>query len=336
MFIIRFLLLTALFILTSCNKNCIDNEVDLEAINLNIKFEHLEKDLFSDKINPLSKHNFLLKKYGTLYELFYAQMLNEGNPYNEKAPAILNNYINHSSTQEIYKETTTEFENFDSYENSITKAFKRVNYYFPDSSLPIITTYYSNFNANVIETNSRIAIGIEMYLGPENNIVKNLSPDYFPVFIKEKMKSDFLVTDVMHCFLHNRFYSSLGDDFISKIIALGKIMYLIEVMTPSSDENLKFRYSKDELAWCENNEMNIWELIVNGNLLYTKDKKEINPFISESPFTKGLPQESPSKVGVWLGYKIVKDYVEANCIDVLDLNLEKIVRKILKSYNPNE
>ena len=150
------------------------------------------------------------------------------------------------------------------------------------------------------------------------------------------MKSDFLVTDVMHCFLHNRFYSSLGDDFISKIIALGKIMYLIEVMTPSLDENLKFRYSKDELAWCKNNEMNIWKLIVNGNLLYSKDKKEINPFISESPFTKGLPQESPSKVGVWLGYKIVKDYVEANCVDVLDLHLEKNVRKILKSYKPNE
>ena len=336
MFIIRFLLITTLFILTSCTKNCIDNDVALEEINPNIKFEHLEKDLFSEQINALSKHNYLLNKYGSLYVLFYAQMLNEGDPYNEKAPTILNNYINHSSTQEIYKETTSDFKNFNEYEKSITKAFKHINYYFPDSSLPIITTFYSNFNANVIEVNNRIAIGLEMYLGPDNNVVKNLSPDFFPLFIKRKMKSDFLVTDVIHCFIHNRFYNNLGDDFISEIVALGKVMYLIEVMTPTIDEHLKFRYSKEELAWCENNEMNIWEVIINGNLIYSKDKKQITSFISESPFTKGLPQDSPSKVGVWLGYKIVKDYVESNCIDILDLHLEKDVRKILKSYNPNE
>ena len=101
----------------------------------------------------------------------------------------------------------------------------------------------------------------------------------------------------------------------------------MKLRTPAVDEHLKFRYSKEELEWCNSNEMNIWEVIINSNLLYSKDKKQITPFISEAPFTKGLPQESPSKVGVWLGYKIVKDYVEANCIDVLDFAIRKRCQK---------
>jgi hypothetical protein len=336
MFLIRFSLIATLFLLSSCNNNCVDLEIDLPKKNIAIKVDHLEEDLFSQATNSLSKHELLLKKYGTLYVLFYAQMLNEGDPYKDNAPTILNNYINHSSTQEIKKETKTQFKDFNPYKESIEKAFKYVNHYYPDSSIPIITTFYSNFNANVIEVNNRIAIGLEMYLGEENKVVKSLSPDFFPLFIKKKMNHEFLVTDVMHCYFHNRFYENLGDDFISEIISLGKIMYYIEATTPSVDEHLKFRYSKEELEWCNSNEMNIWEVIINSNLLYSKDKKQITPFISEAPFTKGLPQESPSKVGVWLGYKIVKDYVEANCIDVLDLQLEKDVRKILKSYKPNE
>ena len=64
---------------------------------------------------------FLLKKYGTLYVLFYAQMLNEGDPYKDNAPTILNNYINHSSTQEIKKETETQFKDFNPYKESIEK-----------------------------------------------------------------------------------------------------------------------------------------------------------------------------------------------------------------------
>ena len=70
--------------------------------------------------------------------------------------------------------------------------------------------------------------------------------------------------------------------------------------------------------------------------MYSKDQKKINQFISIAPYTKGLPKESPGAVGIWLGYKIVKDYVEANCVDIQDLVTEKNVRKILKAYHPNE
>ena len=82
--------------------------------------------------------------------------------------------------------------------------------------------------------------------------------------------------------------------------------------------------------------MNIWKRLINEKLLYSKDKKKIAQFTANAPFTKGLPEESPSMVGVWIGWQMVRDYVAENDVSVLDLLAEKDVRKILKSYNPDE
>ncbi len=336
MFIIRIVIISSIFFLVSCSKNCIDYNIDIEDQKIQIEYHNLDKELFSSKTENEAKHHYLIDKYDRLYSLFYAQMLNEGNPYSEKAPLRLKAFIEHPSTIEISSAINEEFSNFSTYTEKINTAFKHFNYYFPDSSLPSITTMYSNFNANTIEVDNTIAIGLEMYLGKENNIIKSLPSDYLPQFIKQKMNPNYIVSDVMHCLLHNRFYTPLGEDFISEIVSLGKINYLIEVMTPVEKEHLKFRYTEEELNWCRENEKNIWETVVNQNLLYSKDQKKINQFISIAPYTKGLPKESPGAVGIWLGYKIVKDYVEANCVDIQDLVIEKNVRKILKSYHPNE
>ena len=41
-------------------------------------------------------------------------------------------------------------------------------------------------------------------------------------------------------------------------------------------------------------------------------------------------------VGVWIGWQMVRDYVEDTGASIVDLLAETNHRKILKSYNPNE
>ena len=106
-------------------------------------------------------------------------------------------------------------------------------------------------------------------------------------------------------------------------------------MMPNEEEYLKIKYTADELSWCKENESNIWQTIINQEILYSKDIKIINNFIGDAPSTKGLPSESPSRVGSWLGYRIVTDYANKNCASLEEVIKEKNVRKILKSYKPN-
>ena len=329
------IIISFFFILNACSSDCINLDIDVNNINIELKTERMEKVLFDrNQKNIFDKHRLLLNKYYNLYSLFFSRMINEGNPRDKDAHLKLSPFLSDSSILLTYNNIDTQFKDFKSYTKKLESAFKHYKYYFPDSSLPIITTFYSNFNATVIELDSRLCVGLDMYLGADNEIVKMLSPRALPQFIKDKMDSKYLVSDIMFGFLFNRYSQKLGDDFLSEIISQGKTLYLLNAMMPDEEEYIKIKYTADELLWCKENESNIWQTIINQEILYTKDIKTINNFIGDAPSTKGLPDESPSRVGSWLGYKIVTDFANKNCSSLEELINEKNVRKILKSYNP--
>jgi hypothetical protein len=252
------------------------------------------------------------------------------------ASNYLEKFIGNKDMQNFYLEIDTKFNDFSAYESEFTDAFKHYKYYFPDSTIPEIVTFYSNFNANAFPLGNQLGIGLDMYLGADNEIVKNIPTASLPQFIKDKMDSKFLVADGVKYWLFNRFFEEGNHDFLGEIISSGKIMYLMDAILPNKSDAIKIGYTEEELTWCESSEVNIWEILINEELLYSKDQKKIAQFTANGPFTKGLPEESPSMVGVWIGWQMVRDYVEDTGASIVDLLAETNHRKILKSYNPNE
>jgi len=55
-------------------------------------------------------------------------------------------------------------------------------------------------------------------------------------------------------------------------------------------------------------------------------------YFNEAPFTKGLPKESPDRLGQYIGWKMVRKYVEKHD----DITLEKLLKvpyaEIMQSY----
>jgi len=263
-------------------------------------------------------------------------MLGEGSVHDPMAPSYLEKFIGNEDMQSFYQEIDIKFHDFSVYEKEFTEAFKHYKYYFPDSTVPEIVTFYSNFNANAFPLGNQLGIGLDMYLGADNEIVKSIPTESLPQFIKDKMDSKYLVADGVKYWLFNRFFTDNNSDFLSEIISSGKIMYLTDGILTEKSDAIKMGYSEEELQWCKDSEANIWEILINEELLYSKDQKKIAQFTTSGPFTKGLPEDSPSMVGVWIGWQMVRDYVEDTGISVVDLLAETNYRKILKSYNPNE
>lgn len=330
------ILLMTVMVFTSCDSNPLD--VDVSGVEVDMEVDRMEQDLFSGGKDYMVLNEELRKKYGMLYDAFMIDMLGEVPPTNPQAPMALEDFATHPDMQQIYMEIDDEFHDFGVYESEIETSFKYYKYYFPDSLVPDLITFYSNFNANVFPYQDRIGIGLDMYLGADHELVKSLPNDIFPQYLKDKMNAGYMVADVMKAWLMNRFFEELhdGDDFLSSIITLGKIMYLLDAMLPFEEDYVKFGCSEEQMEWCRFHEKNIWKTIVDEQVLYTKDKAVILQYVSEGPFTKGMPHESPGRVGVWLGWQIVRDYVEQNEVGVLDL-LEPIGPKvILKSYSQGE
>ncbi len=332
-----FLMLSlSMFWFSSCSSNPLD--VDVSDIEVDMKVDRMEQELFASGKQFTVVNDELWSKYGMLYEAFLIDMLGEVPPNNPQAPVSLESFVNHPDMQKIYQDMKAEFSNFSSYEMQIEEAFKYYKYYFPDSLVPDLVTFYSNFNANVFPYQNRIGIGLDMYLGTDHELVTSLPNDIFPQYLKDKMDAKYLVADVMKAWLMNRFFDELqeGDDFLSSIVTLGKVMYLLDAMLPFEEDYIKFGCSAEQLEWCKYQEQNIWKTIVDEKVLYSKDKAVILQYVSEGPFTKGMPHESPGRVGVWLGWQIVRDYVEQNEVSVLELLKPIGPKVILKSYSQGE
>jgi len=49
---------------------------------------------------------------------------------------------------------------------------------------------------------------------------------------------------------------------------------------------------------------------VDMNLLHNRENHQLRKYLGEAPFIAGFPEGSPGRVGQWLGYQIVKDFME--------------------------
>ena len=190
------------------------------------------------------------------------------------------------------------------------KAFTYYHHYFPEKIVPSIAFYQTGFYAGVFPTDSVLGISLEMYLGPDEEVVKRLSPMDYPQYLKDKMDPQYIPIDAMFVWISNAMFSpeAYGNTFLSRVIYNGKMMYLLEALMPETSEQLRMKYSDEELAWCETNSRNIWKEVLDQQLLHSKDGMKIDHWIREAPFTKGLPDDSPPRVGLWLGLQIVKRF----------------------------
>ena len=270
-----------------------DPVADLNAIRID--------KLFSEKKTAYEVHNKLLN-YPELYENFFTIMLREGNKEDifsnqERVDSFtiptLNRFINDTNMQFIFQSIAKEFPNFDYYEKEISKGFARTQQLFKSKKSIEIGTFYSNFNATVLESDNIIWIGLDMYLGKDHPVVDLLPTSKIPQFYKDKMDKKYILSDVFFGYLMSYIYEPLGTDFLSRMLAYGKIAYIMTLILPDDAEENKFRYSKEELDWCIANESSIWHFIIDNKLLYSKDASKIDVFFSDGPYTKSLGKIPP-------------------------------------------
>ncbi|MDQ3101004.1 MAG: gliding motility lipoprotein GldB, partial [Bacteroidota bacterium] len=94
-------------------------------------------------------------------------------------------------------------------------------------------------------------------------------------------------------------------------------------------------FTTDQLAWVEANEYNIWKEIVSNDKLFSKKPDDIGQFLNDGPFTSGFPRESPGHIGEWIGYRMVRSYMEENPkMTFAQLFQIEDPREILKDYKP--
>lgn len=304
-----FLVVFVLFI-SSCKHDPLDADVSGVQIP-EIKINRLEQDVFNlDTADIKNASEKLQLKYGKFYAAFISRIINNGELHDSSYALRMKQFIYDRDMRETYETVQKIYPSTNFLRDQFSGVFKHYKYYFPEKKLPAITTMISGFNYAIVPLDSTLAIGLDMYLGSGSKFYQMLAlPRYKTLF----MNKENIVTDAVRVWTMNEFpYNMNKSDFLSQIVYFGKIMYLTDALIPNADDTLKIQYTSKQMEYCRQNEFNIWSYFAAQKLLYTTDQAEIMKFTAEGPFTSALSKESAPRIGYWIGWQIVRQYMKNN------------------------
>lgn len=238
---------------------------------------------------------------------------------------------------ELLYEVGKTFPNFDKETQDLELFFKHVKYYFPKASIPTIVTITSDvdYNNRVILADSLLIIGLDNYLGPDHKFYGGMQK-----YISFGLDKEYMVTDVAAAFA--KMVNPYPNDrtFLSQLIYYGKELYLKDKLLPLDTDAMKIGYSQEELDWAKANEEMIWRYFIERELLYSTDTKLAMRFLDQAPFSKfqlELDNESPGRIGRFIGWEIVRSFMEKNNVSLqqlLSLPAEEVFKR--SKYKPSK
>lgn len=222
-------------------------------------------------------------------------------------------------------------------EQIIEDAFRRLHAHFPDIDPPQLIWMHSGFNHAVYPTDSTLAVGLEWFLGPDHPIVSSLSPSAFPSYLRDRMDPERMAAEAVRGWLVVHFSKTLyqPETCADALLFWGKVLFLVDQILPTLPNPIWFDWSSEEWAWAEANERAVWLEMSQQDVLFNANAVAFSRWFTEGPFTRAaaIPQESPDRLGAYLGWRIVSDYAEQN----VSLSLPELLRfddsgQILSAY----
>lgn len=287
-----FLLFFATF---SCqNSTKVEKEISEIAVNLNIeRFDQLFANSDPSEL-PTLKQN-----YPFLFSKRYAD-------------SVWINRMSDSIQQLQNKAVDSVFDNFSSTESEIYNFYQHLKYYKKALKTPRVITVLSDvdYRNKVVVTDSIVLIALDTYLGAEHEFYSS-----FYDYIKQNLNKDQIVSDLAAAYAERLIYQPKRATFLEEMIYFGKQLYLKDLLIPFKENNEKIGYFPEQYEWAQDNEFYIWQYFVEKELLYETDRKLLARFIIPAPFSRfnlELDSESPGRLGQYIGWQIVKSYMENN------------------------
>jgi hypothetical protein len=302
------LILLAL-VLGSCGGND-PLRVDVSAITVPpVKIKRFDQDLFALAEGDLgAKTAAMIGRYGDFYEGYLANIVCKKGTKDSLYGRELMRYLSDQNIREVHAGVEKMYTDLGPEEEGLREAFRHYRYYFPNAALPVPVAAFTGFNYNIAVSDSIIAFSLEMYLGRDS---KFYDMAQFPMYQRRNMNRENIVPDFIKGWMMDRFQDkSKKADLMSEMIYQGRVVYLVEAMLPGAPDSLLLGFSESQLDWCRRNESNMWGFLLKNELLYSTSAMDIAQFTHEGPFTAGFVKESPARTGVWIGWQIVKKYMQ--------------------------
>jgi hypothetical protein len=303
-----------------------------KAKNVEIKILRYEQDLFS-----MDKNN-MAEGFKALYGKYPENIIANGAWENTEMIQSMKGYLNDPVIQEIYKDTQVQFADLSGLKSQLKSAMSIYLTHFPNDNVPDFCTLVSGINFEIPQVfgyDNTIFICLDMYLGKD---YKHYGQAGMPKYIAARCDKKYMATD---CFSKALVYRHLPDKtlvtLLDNMVDAGKKMFFTQTMFPNTPPEVILCYSKEQYQWAVEHESAIWHTLIEKNMVYNNSEDIIRRMIDETPFTRDFGNDSPGRLGVFIGFQIVQSYMKAHPETTLSELLKMTdSQKILKEsgYKP--
>jgi hypothetical protein len=317
--------------LTSCGADPLN--VDVSDVNIDLGFVNIDSSLVNaDSAELIETHHKFKTLIPEVYEYQLGYCLGIGNVEDSAFYNSISLFLKEPYIARVEQRISEKFSDLSPIKNKITDGFKHLKYHFPKGVFPKNVAFMNSFFAsNAFSTEKEIGIGLERYLGKETDVIKELPPDKFYEWMKDGLDEKFIARDALCSWIMTHYVEEINGNLAEHLIRWGKIIYLTEAAFPEESDALIMRYSEEDLKWAIDQEYDIWTYLVTDKLLFKTDEKIRINMINDGPFTVGLPEKGPDRLGQFLGWRMVKKYMEIKKISLEEL-LKTPYTSILSEY----
>jgi len=326
------LITVLIFIFSSCNWHKDRLKVDVSEVNIQkVRIGRYDQDLFKIPENDLKTGLMSIQHQ---YLFFLGTDLDD-----TLKLAEMRTYLDNPRTIDFHKACMEKFNDLSRIETRLTEAFRYYKYYFPGSTIPVVYTYISggDYDTPVRLADSVMIIALDNYLGKD---FKPYLSDGLSLYRVQRMMQEYIVPDcIMTLAVALSPLNPVANTLLDQMVDAGKRLYITDAFLPEIPGYLKIRYTPEKYDWIVKNESHVWAAIIENNMLYSSNGQTIRTFFADGPNTPAFGSESPPRLGEWIGWMIVRSYMNNNPeIPLNQLIQDQDAQKILtrSGYKPGK
>ena len=297
----------------SCDK---DSKLENEISNIEVDFIIERFDKAYMEANPRD-----LPKLKQAYPFLFSKHVSD---------SIWIERINDSLQDQLLSEVDKAYSDLKPIKEDLTSLFQHLKYYDKTFTRPRVVTLTNDvdYRNKTIVTDTLLLVALDNFLGDDHEFYQNI-----PRYLAKNMQRHQIVPELAEGYAKKYTYQTNRKTLLDEMIYFGKLLYFKDKVIPFKSDAEKMGYSEQELKWAQANESPIWSHFIENEMLYSTDSKLPGRFIADAPFSKfylQLDNESPGRLGQYIGWQIVRAYAEStdeNVMQILQKEPEEIFRK---------
>ncbi|MGV6827998.1 MAG: gliding motility lipoprotein GldB [Flavobacteriales bacterium] len=301
----KYSLLLFTFFIVACTSGTKNSKLEKKIAATPIEFELVRFDRIFGTASPED-----LPQLKQRYPEFFPKKYND---------SIWINRMQDTLQQQLFSEVMKVFPDQEKLRTPLKSLFQHIDYYFPEFKTPRVYTNidFVDYRNKVLLSEPNLIILLDTYLGENHPFYEGI-----PIFLSKNMKASQIIPDVAEAYAKKWVRPISQPTFLAQMIYYGKILYLKELWLPQTKLNELIGYTEQEMKWAKANETEVWRNFVENEYLFSTQPKLKQRFISPAPFSKfylEIDNESPGMIGKYMGWQIVKAFMNKNSISVREL-----------------